>query len=201
MRGQALLLFLWIAGAAHAGTEVKTSAVKASDLPTGVTVRGELVRGVTFTDKNGTNYLLFGRAFDKKKNSFALYVEDWVVPAKGAPKNLLPVRDFTEAGCPLGPSAIFHDAATTVTDLDGDGIAEVTFAYQLACRSDVSPATYKLLVIENGTKLILRGQTTVDPGDGVLGGAFKADPAEAKWPAAFLAHAKKTWTATTKDLE
>lgn len=199
MRRCALGLLL-AAGTSFAGTDIKTTSVKASDLPAGVTVRGEFQSGVTFTDKAGTNYLLFGRAFDKKQNSWALYVEDWVVPAKGSPKNLLPVRDFTDAGCPLAPEAKFHDAARAVTDLDGDGIAEVTFAYQVSCRSDVSPATYKLLVLEGGTKYILRGETTIDPGDGVIGGTFTADPVEAKWPAAFLAHAKKTWAATTKDL-
>lgn len=196
------LLALWmllVAQAAHADA-IKTASVKATELPTGVTVRGEFQSGVKFADKNGTNYLLFGRAFDKKQNAWMLYVEDWVVPAKGAPKNLLPVRDFSEPNCPLGPSAKFHDAARTVTDLDGDGIAEVTFAYEVACRSDVSPSTYKLLVLEGGTKYILRGETTVDPGDGVIGGTFTADPAEAKWPAAFLAAAKKLWSATSKDL-
>jgi hypothetical protein len=199
MRLHALWLLL-VAQTGYAGTEIKTAPVKAADLPSGVTVRGELQSGLKFTDKNGTNYLLFGRAFDKKQNSWTLYVEDWVVPAKGAPKNLLPVRDFTEAGCPLAPSARFHDAARAVTDLDGDGIAEVTFAYELACRSDVSPSTYKLLLLEGGTKYILRGETTVDPGDGVIGGKFTADPEEAKWPAPFLAAAKRLWDATKKDL-
>jgi hypothetical protein len=168
--------------------------VKASELPKGVTVRGEFQSGVTFVDKSGTNYLLFS------KKAAMLFVEDWVVPAKGPPRNLLPVRDFVD-DCEMGGvSAIFHDAARTVTDLDGDGIAEVTFAYELACRSDVSPGTYKLLLLENGKKYILRGETVVDPGDGAMGGAFTAEPREAKWPAAFLRHAKQLWSSTSADI-
>jgi len=194
-----VLWLVMLAGTSFAGSEIKTTPVKATELPAGVTVRGEFQSGVKFSDKNGTNYLLFAGSANKKDNSLALYVEDWVVPAKGSPRNLLPVRDFVEP-CPLAPSAKFHKAALAVTDLDGDGIAEVTFAYELACRSDVSPSTYKLLVLENGTKYILRGQTTVDPGDGIMGGKFTADPVEAKWPAAFLAHAKKVWTSTMADL-
>jgi hypothetical protein len=113
----------------------------------------------------------------------------------------LPVRDLV-TDCEMGAvTAAFHDAAFAVTDLDHDGLAEITFGYELACRSDVSPATYKLLVIENGAKYILRGQTRIPAGDGPAGGAFTADPAEAKWPAAFLAHAKDRWAKTSGDLE
>ena len=194
-----LLALVCLARAVRADPEIKSTAVKAADLPPGVTVRGHFESGLTFRDRNGTNYLLFGRSTDVKKNSAMLFVEDWVVPAKGAPRNLLPVRDFV-APCEMGGvTASFHDAARTITDLDGDGIAEVTFAYELSCRSDVSPGTYKLLVLENGRKYILRGETTVDPGDGVMGGTFTADPVESKWPAAFLRHAKKVWAATAAD--
>jgi hypothetical protein len=35
----------------------------------------------------------------------------------------------------------------------------VTFAYTLACRSDVSPVTFKLLMLENGRKYIVRGES------------------------------------------
>lgn len=195
-----ILVFVTLVRTAVADPVIKSTAVKAADLPTGVTVRGTFQSGVTFKDKNGTNYLLFGSSSDQKQNSAMLFVEDWVVPAKGAPRNLLPVRDLVEPCEMGGVTAKFHDAARAVTDLDGDGIAEVTFAYELACRSDVSTATYKLLVLENGRKYILRGETTVDPGDGVMGGTFTADPAEAKWPAAFLTHAKQVWAKTKADI-
>lgn len=195
-----VLLSLAHTGAADPSvSEIRTSVVKASDLPAGVTVRGEFHSGVTFTDKNGTNYLLFSKK--AARQSAMLFVEDWVVPAKGPPRNLLPVRDLVD-NCEMGGvSAIFHEAARAVTDLDGDGIAEVTFAYELACRSDVSPATYKLLVLEDGKKYILRGETTVDPGDGIImGGKFTAEPSESRWPAEFLRHARRVWSRTAADL-
>jgi|SRR3569833_555508 len=194
-----VLVLLSLTRVGFADPTIKSTPVKATDLPAGVTVRGEFQSGVKFTDKNGTNYLLFGRSVDHKQNSAMVFVEDWVVPAKGSPRNLLPVRDLVEPCEMGGVTATFHDAARAITDLDGDGIAEVTFAYELACRSDVSPAKYKLLVLENGTKFILRGETAIDPGGGVMGGKFTADPAEAKWPAAFLRHAKKVWADTNAD--
>jgi len=201
MRLPLFVLFLLASpGAADpVASEIRSSAVKARDLPAGVTVRGEFHSGIKFADANGTNYLLFSRK--TARQSAMLFVEDWVVPAKGAPRNLLPVRDLVE-DCEMGGvSALFHDAARGVTDLDGDGIAEVTFAYEVACRSDVSPATYKLLVLEDGKKYILRGETTVDPGDGVImGGKFTAEPSESRWPAEFLRHAKRVWATTSGDL-
>lgn len=199
MRMQLLVLMVLVR-TGFADTEIKSTPVKAADLPAGVTVRGTFQSGVTFTDKNGTNYVLFGSSSDTKKNSAMLFVEDWVVAPKKKPKNLLPVRDLV-APCEMGGvTAKFHDTAFAITDLDKDGIAEVTFAYELACRSDVSPATYKLLVLENGKKFILRGQTTVDAGDGLMGGTFTPEPAEAKWPGAFLSHAKQVWASTMADL-
>ena len=198
MRLVILVLTLSLTRTALADSKIEPTPVKAADLPTGVTVRGELESGVKFTDKNGTNYLLFSKK--AAAQSATLYVEDWVVPASGAPRNLLPVRDFVTRCEMGGVSARFHDAARSATDLDGDGIAEVTFAYELACRSDVSPGTYKLLLLENGEKYILRGETTVDPGDGIMGGTFTAQPAESKWPVAFLRHAKQLWASTSADL-
>ncbi len=202
-----VLLALCLASPSYADkTAVGTAPVKQSELPRGVTPRGQFRSGVTFADKKGINYVLFSSkskeeaaTVDMTSRSEWIFVDLWVVPPKGAPRNVLPVRDMV-TDCVMGDvDTRFHDAAFSVTDLDHDGIAEITFGYELACRSDVSPATYKLLVIENGAKYILRGTTIVNPGGGPMGGTFTPDPAEAKWPAAFLAHAKDVWAKTSAD--
>ena len=186
---------------------ITTTAVTAAQLPKGVTVRGDTFLAATrFDDKNGTNYVVLSSKASQKPSgdgatsrSAFLFLDDWVVPAKGAPRSLLPVRDFVE-DCVMGAvDAKFHDDAFSITDLDHDGVAEITFGYELACRSDVSSATYKLLLLENGTKFILRGTTKIR--DDAASGSFTADPAEAKWPAALLAHVKSVWAKTSKDLE
>lgn len=84
----------------------------------------------------------------------------------------------------------FLDGATEVTDLDADGFGELTFAYSLACRSDMSPARLKLLMLENGEKFILRGTTNVP---GVGGGQYTVDASFKAGPPALLEHAKKVW--------
>lgn len=184
---------------------IETSPVARERLPEGVVVHGDkLARALTFHDKRGAHFLVLSSSEDHgASRGGQIFVDDWVIDARGKPHSRLPVRDMVDE-CEMGGLSVrFHDDATAVTDLDHDGLAEVTFAYEVACRSDVSPATYKLLVLEDGTKYILRGTTRVDPsGDGsVAGGSFTPDPAAARWPAAFLEHAKRRWAATNDDLE
>jgi ketosteroid isomerase-like protein len=186
-----------------------TSPVTRDQLPAGATVRGAtLERAFTYRDKRGTHYVVMSSTDtpgkgDRVGPSRAIFVDDWLVAGTAKPRSLLPIRDFTNDCQMGGVNARFHDAATTVTDLDHDGTAELTIAYELSCRSDVSPATYKLLLTTNGAKYILRGETRIDSdGNGLIaGGSFTPDPAAPRWPAPFLAHAKSLWSATADDQE
>jgi hypothetical protein len=169
-------------------------------LPAGVKPSAALKHAETFTDKNGTNYVLFSEK-DGGRSMHELFVDHWVVPAGSQPKLLRTVKELVD-DCDLDLVAEFHDAATGVTDLDGDGYGEVTFAYEVGCRSDVSPDDYKLLLLENGDKYILRGQTKIathDPDQPTAGGDFKPDPAKGKWPAKFYDHAVELWKQTSVD--
>jgi hypothetical protein len=169
-------------------------------LPAGVIARGAHVdRALTFTDKNGANYVVFSST--DSEHARALFIDHWVVPAAGAPRSLLPARDFVN-DCVMGALlAKIVDGAVGVTDLDHDGIAELTYGYQLACRSDVSTATYKLLLVEDGVKYILRGHSRMKIDDSIAGGEFVAEPAPATWPAGFYDHAAALWSRTADDLE
>jgi hypothetical protein len=84
-----------------------------------------------------------------------------------------------------------------VTDLDHDGVGEVTFAYLLNCAGDVSPARLKLLVLEDGAKYIIRGSSYARPGDGAGLPALAApapEPAAGRWPPALHRHASALFT-------
>lgn len=59
--------------------------------------------------------------------------------------------------CPVDVTCNFIPGSTAVTDLDKDGIAETKVQYSVACRGDVSPATMKMIMYENGVKYTLRG--------------------------------------------
>jgi hypothetical protein len=203
---RALVLALSLVSAPAVAGELAVTTVK--DLPTELAARGSKVeRAVTFSDKNGTNYVVFSSTDSEKPDTGMgperkrmLFIDHWALAKGKKARTLLPARDFVDA-CPLGLLAKFVDRAFGVTDLDGDGLAEVTYGYQLACRSDVSSATYKLLLVENGRKYILRGTSRIPVEDAPPGGDFKPEPAEAKWPRAFYKHASDLWKATAEDLE
>lgn len=208
-RSLVIALVLAASSTALAGAPTFTEA-KVADLPAKLAPRGKTVaRVVTFADKNGANYVVFSSTTTDTTtpgdgtpaSKTWLYVDHWAVAKGKAPRALLPARDVLD--CYMGsPLAKFVDKAFTVTDLDGDGLAEITYGYQLACRSDVSAATYKLLLAENGKKHILRGYSKVKhPEDVPESGTFKPEPDAKKWPKGFFDHAVQVWNATDADLD
>lgn len=104
-------------------------------------------------------------------------------------------KDF-ENDCQFDLSLQFDPKDLVISDVDDNGAAEIALAYQLGCRSDVSPLTLKLLVYDGATKYALRGTAKTRTGEKeFMGGDFKADPAFAKAPKGLLEHAKKLWAA------
>jgi hypothetical protein len=176
--------------------------VRPADLDPSLVPKGIWLHGLVFTDSRGDNSVTFtavnktskakGSGEDPQNSRYLLvrHVRDGKV--------IREVNDKVER-CQFDLSLELAQAALAVTDLDGDGQAEVTFAYKLACRSDVSPRDLKLLVLEDGAKFILRGSTVVNDGTGTAGGEFKAEPAKASWPVGFYQHAEKLWRLVVKD--
>lgn len=76
-----------------------------------------------------------------------------------------------------------------ITDLDKDGIAEISFVYYIACISDVSPYQMKLLMYEGANKYALRGSAKVMD----IKSKYTPDAAMSAAPAEFLDFAKKKW--------
>ena len=195
--------------------EAKTFAK--GDLPKGVKVSGGVKGGLRWDDVNGENYVVFSRApsegvkqyLDRKSKAAELQADGTSIPfhetdawlyathvvrkKDGSLKTMREVKQ--RAVCETGSDllASFMMKASGVTDLDKDNIGEATFGYAYTCTTDVSPQTYKLFVIENGEKFVLRGTTRVED----FGGTFKPDDAMAG-NAAFLAHATAVWNKTKK---
>ena len=175
------------------------------DQPDSMGVTGKVVDGMRWSDENGDNFLLFSEKSttrpagpeddtpDEPVVSKFIYATHYVKPHP----DIDPIKKRTvkdrQKDCQWDLTAEFIGASIGLSDLDADGLAEVTFAYKLNCTSDVSPGTLKLLVLEDGEKYIIRGQTRVDLGDGSQGGEYKVDPSFDKAPAGFVDHAKKVW--------
>jgi|JI10StandDraft_1071094.scaffolds.fasta_scaffold77534_2 hypothetical protein len=150
-------------------------------LPTAIKVKGSHVLQVwTWEEFDDTKrgYAVFsetetargGRVTGRK-----IFVQ--LFTGKGdAQKELRMINDGV-TGCEFDVVARFVDGSVSVTDEDADGVNELTFAYDVTCTSDVSPAVRKLLVLEGKDKHALRGTSRVDAGGGdVVGGDYKADP-------------------------
>jgi hypothetical protein len=156
----------------------------------------------TFSDKNGDNYVLFSsqsstrKVADEDEQTVALYVDVYAVQA-GKARVLRKVRDKVD--CIFDLTALFDPAGFHVTDIDEDGIAEVSFAYEIGCRSDVSANELKLLLLEGGTKYILRGKTRIQEGGEPDTGRYTVDPSFDKGPRIFLDYAKQLWQDVVDD--
>ena len=98
--------------------------------------------------------------------------------------------------CDLEISAAFREDLISVTDLNGDGVAEVWLPYVLACRSDPGPTPAKIIVREGARKYAVRGETFFREGGKDYGGAGSLDM-EGATPA-MTAYAKALWTKFTR---
>ncbi|TPN82164.1 M949_RS01915 family surface polysaccharide biosynthesis protein [Aquimarina algicola] len=149
-------------------------------------VKGDIVTKKFWKDSKGENIVLFS------KKDHEIFVYHYAIEPDST-KLIRRIYDFTEEGCEYDLFADFIDESITITDLDKNGLGEITFAYKLACISDVSPLTLKLLMLENGEKYIIRGNTLINMGNEVFGGDKNIDPSFEKASPLFLQHANKIW--------
>jgi hypothetical protein len=163
----------------------------ATGLPVSLAI--DVVDGRRFRDANGVNVFVMARSESADLTATHAIVEgNRVVATK---RRVVQPRP----PCDVDYPAEFVDGATSITDLDDDGLAEITFAYKYACVGDISPREYKLLVLEDGVKAILRGAEVVTWRDGsgkpmrIGEGTFAPEGFEdhPRW----LEHAKTVWRA------
>jgi hypothetical protein len=191
-------LVLCLPAPALGGEPLQLLAFDTRAVPTALRPPGTLQHGLRWRDRNGENLVIFSRVETPRPRASArLTVRHWLLGAR--PRLLREVKDLV-GGCEFDLTAKFLPASFGVTDLDGDGLGEVTFAYEQTCRSDVSPAALKLLVLENGDKYILRGETSVKVSDRErVGGGYTVDPSFRRAPKTFLPHAATVWARVVRE--
>lgn len=129
--------------------------------------RGKLYEALQWKDKLGENVLITsvlgpykGKSMDMSETqTIELFAVHYVKTDTGY-KALWRLNDI-QKDCELDIAGFFIPKATTVTDLDKDGIAETKVQYGLSCRGDVSPSYVKLIIHEEADKYALRGQRWV----------------------------------------
>jgi hypothetical protein len=165
-------------------------------LPPRVKASGEVFRTISWSDDKGDNLAIFST--DEKSrtkgavtlNSKSIFV-DLYAGKNGRLRKLRTVRESID-NCSHDLMNEFLDGAVGLTDLDRDGLGELIFAYRAACRSEMTPAYMKLLVLEGPHKYALEGKTRLHATrDQTVGGDFESRFDGA--PPEFFELAKKVW--------
>jgi hypothetical protein len=177
-------------------------------LPKEIRFKGEVVAGARWLDKDGENLLLLCETGpfksmippNSKENPYkeggraaTLHAYHYIMRSQQYTL-LWKLSDYVKI-CPFDLEAAFLPNSLTITDLDGNGIAESIFLYKLGCRSDVSPVQLKLIMHEGKAKYAIRGETMVPTTvpEKKLGGQKTMDPAFGRAPRVFLNHALQQW--------
>jgi hypothetical protein len=193
-----------------------TSTVKARDfkgkLPDDFDkeqLNGDFHGIIGWTDKYGLQAVVFSLSVSEKEGedgedpaTSAVLLADFVLWEGDAWTSQ---RQFKAAlkDCMFDAEIGAKSGPWSVTDLDSNGLAEISFAWSVGCRSDVSPIKHKVFLVgfdEHAAvqKHVLRGTTGIElEGSIDEGGEFKADELFQTAPKSFLAHATKVWKETS----
>jgi hypothetical protein len=175
---------------------LRLRALAREALPAAVEPAGRLVRAFAWRDARGDNLIVFAR----RETEGAVAIEAaYHVGRDGRFETLARVRDAVE-DCDLDASLFFVGAALGMKDRDADGVGELTFAYRIDCRGDLSPRGLRLYVLEHGETYALTGRgrfecapDVAESGEPGCTGEMRVEREGAPWPAPFLEHARAVW--------
>jgi len=156
----------------NSSTLIKIKALSYDDIPKTIDFRGTVVEALTWTDSNGENVLIqtvTGHFTwkDFEQNSVKYSIQDkselyaYLFQKNDADSNYKlkwRVYDYTEC---FGVDWFtgFTPKATTITDLNNDGVTEITMPYVSICRGGMDPGDMKIIMYQGNTKYALRGST------------------------------------------
>lgn len=197
-----VLLFCQAAPAAPGSiaTEDVTSSVSLKDFSG---AEGIPVKALRFADRDGEHTVLY--TITKEKQSKAGSEDGDICRSQdlnvyrytkenGTWKRKWRIYDFVQ-DCPYGLTLGYVPPMLQVTDLDGNGSAEIWSGYVTHCSSDVSPIPMKLIMYEKGVKYAVRGKSRCRISDNQYeGGSFTPDKAFKKGPKVFLNYAVTLFT-------
>lgn len=110
------------------------------------------------------------------------------------------IYDFVE--CPgLDAAADFFTAAVSISDINGDGKAEITIPYKLFCGGGVDPYAVKVILRDGSLKLAMRGESELKiPGAAPIGGEHQLDK-KLLLPrySAYKRHMEEIWKIVSND--
>lgn len=175
------ICLLFITQAATA--QITTVKLDKASIPADIKYAGKIVDAVKFKDADGYHIVFTtetGITDSKGKDNegftdAALYAYSYVIN-NGKPVLSWQVHDFSK-DCPVDVLAQYVHGTFAVTDLNKDNKAEVWLMYRIACRGDVSPASMKIIMYEDGKKYAVRGEAKAVLPTETIGGKYVMDNA------------------------
>jgi len=133
-----------------------------SEIPSYISFNGSFYSAYKWVDKTGQNLLVLStnslsadnKEIGETENTMELFARLFNLSGS-KPAVVWDLYD-AQKKCIFDITCEFINC--NVTDLDNDSLKEVLVMYKLCCRSDVSPATMKLIMREGKTKYALRGK-------------------------------------------
>lgn len=156
--------------------EIKSDTLKVTALPATITYKGKPVKIMGWKDKSGDNLLVLTETGEFASADSAEYEDNrdaelhvYHYVKTGAQWNKIATVNDQISSCPVDIVTRFIPGALFITDLNGDGIAECTFAYHLTCTGGVDNKVMKLIMLEHKNKYVIRGTTSVNIGEEIPG--------------------------------
>jgi hypothetical protein len=95
--------------------------------------------------------------------------------------------------CSEDLSCEFYSNQLSITDLDSNGLAEITMVYLVGCKSDLHAAVKKLVLYEGKEKYTITSMLPSSPQKDTIAVPVVADTAFANAPSVFLNYATDYW--------
>lgn len=186
----------------------KPSMVQVTDQPIGedelqaLGIADAVSHSLRFTDSHGEYAVVFSRRATHGEDPADGVVVDRIVLS--AIVQQLPASQEGKEGrwqhsgeveCDgVDIEAHFYPETFSVTDLDRNGTAELTFAYYRFCGGGIDPRDVTVVLKEGGSAYVLEGQSLVKVGDDpAFGGEFEMEAALAKAPIWLQKKVLTTW--------
>lgn len=166
----------------------------------------EISAAYSWLDKNGKNFIVFQHeassyidiSQDKNLSEKLITVKHFVIDKSNAFKMLKVVKNqIIECSDILNAGII--EPSLRVTDLNKDGISEISYMMNLSCNTIYEPTYIKFVMLTNGNLYDLKGYTKLVTSDNELGGNCKYSPLFKEAPVEFLNYAKRAWIVYTED--
>jgi len=160
--------------------------------------KGQIKAGRRWKDSRGENIVILTQTgvywkdvYDATRSA-KLYAYHFIKMPDSTLKEVWKMNDMVDE-CAFDVRCEFFENSLTITDLDGDGLAEVAFAYAMGCKSGFNPDDKKLVLYEGKDQYQIKGTTTVVKGKEKLGGNKEVEKKFKEAPDAFLDFASKQW--------